>query len=257
MPNFGELNYWEKRYQEMCDTPYDWLEDYDTLKPIIEDVIKNLTTENVIINNLSNNFQSSHSGLNFLMLGCGNSELSDRLNKSMSFKNIYNIDFSNNVIRQMKERYPSLFWEVMDAKELKYSNSFFDVVIDKATMDTFICGENWHQNVAMMLKEVQRVLKNSGVYLMISYGSPDTRMIHLEREHLGFDISVKVLKSSLVDPKTDQLHEKVHYAYICKKRHGADQISSENFLSVYMDLGQENFLIEEEMEEQGEEILFN
>ena len=42
MPNFGELNYWEKRYQEMCDTPYDWLEDYDTLKPIIEDVIKNL-----------------------------------------------------------------------------------------------------------------------------------------------------------------------------------------------------------------------
>jgi ubiquinone/menaquinone biosynthesis C-methylase UbiE len=257
MPNFGELIYWEKRYQEMSDMTYDWLEDYDSLKHILEDTIKNLTTENVIKNNLSNNFQCIETSLNFLMLGCGNSELSDKLNKAMNFKNIYNIDLSNNVIRQMKDRYPSMFWEVMDARELRYSNSFFDVVIDKATMDTLLCGESSNKNVAIMLKEVQRLLKNSGVYILISYGSPDTRMIHLQREHLGFEISTKILKSSFLDPKSDQLHEKVHYVYICKKRQGADLISSENFSKVLLELEQINLLIEEDLEELGEDMPFN
>jgi EEF1A lysine methyltransferase 4 len=257
MPNFGDLNYWEKRYQEMSDVTYDWLEDFDSLKPILEEVIKNLSTENAIKNNLSNNNQSSQSGVNLLMLGCGNSELSDRLNKVMSLKNIFNIDLSNNVIRQMKDRYQNMSWEVMDGKELRYNNSFFDVVIDKATMDTFLCGENSHQNVAIMLKEVQRVLRTSGVYILISYGNPESRMIHLQREHLAFEISVKVLKSSFVEPRTEQLHEKVHYVYICKKRQGADQISSENFPSVFLELGQGDLLIEEELDEQGEEMPYN
>ncbi len=30
----------------------------------------------------------------------------------------------------------------------------------------------------MMIKEVQRVLKTGGIYLVISYGNPMSRMIH-------------------------------------------------------------------------------
>jgi hypothetical protein len=42
----------------------------------------------------------------------------------------------------------------MDARELKYGNGEFDVVIDKSTLDAILCGENQSTDVAKMLNEV-------------------------------------------------------------------------------------------------------
>ena len=38
MPNYGDLNYWIQRYTEQEGTTFDWLEDYDTIKPILEEI---------------------------------------------------------------------------------------------------------------------------------------------------------------------------------------------------------------------------
>ena len=77
--------------------------------------------------------------------------------------------------------------DVGDVRDIKFENNFFDLAIDKSTIDALLCGDNSFLNVAIMTKEVQRVLKCGGVYMIISYGAPDNRLIHLVR-HLFIKI---------------------------------------------------------------------
>jgi len=77
-------------------------------------------------------------------------------------------------------------YEVMDVRDIKYPDGYFDAAIDKSTIDALLCGDNAYVNVAMMMKEVQRVLKPGGHYIAISYGKPESRAYHFEREHLSF-----------------------------------------------------------------------
>jgi ubiquinone/menaquinone biosynthesis C-methylase UbiE len=50
-----------------------------------------------------------------------------------------------------------------------------------ALFDAFLCSENNLKDVEAYLKEVSRVLKTGGVYIMISHGQPEKRMMHLEK----------------------------------------------------------------------------
>jgi len=121
------------------------------------------------------------------------------------YENIYNMDISEVVIDQMKERYSSrenMVWEVMDAREMDYKDETFDIVIDKSTIDALLCGENAFLNVAKMTKEVQRVLKKGACYFVISYGRPEGRLLHFERAHLDFNVKQYVLYPT--DCKTPQ-----------------------------------------------------
>jgi ubiquinone/menaquinone biosynthesis C-methylase UbiE len=82
----------------------------------------------------------------------------------------------------------------MDVRDLKYDDGFFDVAVDKSTIDALLCGDRSFLNVAIMTKEIQRVLKAGGIYMIISYGQPENRVFHLEREHLSLDISIYTIK---------------------------------------------------------------
>jgi len=79
-------------------------------------------------------------------------------------------------------------WEVMDVRDLKYPDEFFDVILDKSTIDAMLCGTCAYLNVAVMMKECQRVLKTGGYYIAISYGTPENREFHFTRNHLDFEI---------------------------------------------------------------------
>jgi 2-polyprenyl-3-methyl-5-hydroxy-6-metoxy-1,4-benzoquinol methylase len=76
-------------------------------------------------------------GARVLMLGCGNSLLSEVLYDA-GYTNIVNIDYSAVVIEQMKARHaesrPKMSWLEMDVTDLKFEDEF-DAVIDKATME--------------------------------------------------------------------------------------------------------------------------
>lgn len=76
----------------------------------------------------------------------------------------------------------------MDCRCLTFGKGEFDLIIDKSTIDSLLCGNHAFKNVARMLKEVQRVLKVGGVYIALSYSTPDRRLLHLKRSHLGFDV---------------------------------------------------------------------
>lgn len=84
MPNYGDPIYWEDRYNEQNSTTFDWLEDFETLKPIIDE------------------FKLDKS-CKILNLGCGNSEFCENMHDD-GYENIYNIDICDNVINFMKDR---------------------------------------------------------------------------------------------------------------------------------------------------------
>jgi len=137
----------------------------------------------------------------------------------------------------------------MDARDLKYQDGTFDLAIDKSTIDAVLCGEKSFVNVAIMIREIQRVLKVGGIYMIISYGPPENRLFHLEREHLSLDISIYTIKKDYEIEEDPEKFEKTHYVYICRKKPEADEASSENFNKVI-----ERLYIEEKIEEDLYEI---
>jgi len=85
MPNYGDQKYWEDRYKSQNGNTFDWLEDYETLKDLI-DYLKLDKCESRILN-----------------LGCGNAELEEKMYID-GYKNIFNIDIAENVINFKQKR---------------------------------------------------------------------------------------------------------------------------------------------------------
>ena len=212
MPNYGDADYWEKRYEDQKGKTFDWLEDYESLKRIIEGLVSK--------------------SARVLVLGCGNAELGEDMYNDGYF-NISNIDISAVVIQQMKDRNlekPEMTWDVMDVRDLKFPTQSFDIAIDKSTIDALLCGEDAYVNVAKMTREVQRVLKVGGYYMVISYGVPETRLDHFGWKFLHWDVSHQILNEGTENP---------HYVYICHKKEGADNLPQEYWDEVIESLTEE------------------
>ena len=229
MPNYGDVKYWEERYKNSEYPTFDWLENYQTLKEII-------TSLNI----------SKESG-KILNLGCGNSEFSENMYDD-GYHNIKNIDISHNVINLMKERSknrPEMTYEVMDVRDLKFEDNYFDLAIDKSTIDALLCGDDAFINVAKMIKEVQRVLKVGGYYMMISYGTPDNRVLHLNRKFEKFKVEILKIEKDFVE---EEGYDNYHYIYLCQKLEGADEVSKQYFNEILEELIQQQKLENEEEE---------
>ena len=89
------------------------------------------------------------------------------------YTDIINIDISQSCIENMKSRNeqkrPQMKWDVMDVCDMsQFEDETFDIVIDKSTIDSILCTRQGNLNVAIMLKECQRVLKTGGSYVAIS-----------------------------------------------------------------------------------------
>jgi len=133
-------------------------------------------------------------------------------------------------------------YEIMDALDMKYTDGFFDVVIDKSTIDAILCGDDSFLNVARMMKEVQRVLKVGGHYMVISYGLPENRILHFEREHISWNLKYFAIE------KKENDNAGTHYCYIAQKNPDADAKCKSNWFYV------EKYLI---LEEEREKLLEN
>ena len=124
-----------------------------------------------------------------LNLGCGNAIICEQMYDE-GYTNITNNDISPFCIEQMAKRNektrPKMKWDVMDCTDMTYGDNTFDLIIDKSTIDAILCGDNADLMVAKMLKECQRVLKEGGYYVAISYGLPSKRLLHFKRDFLSF-----------------------------------------------------------------------
>jgi ubiquinone/menaquinone biosynthesis C-methylase UbiE len=218
MPNYGDPNYWNERYAQCDGSMFDWLEDFSSLKGLLDQFIK------------------PH--FKILVIGCGNANFSEDLYDA-GYHHVWNIDISQVVIEQMKKRNQKregMHYEIMDACNLKYPDNFFDVAIDKSTIDAILCGDNAFLNTAIMLKEAQRVLReDGGTYIAISYGKPSTRSLHFQRPFLSWSLKEFIL--SPVDAQNEEdKEEKSHYIYVCTKQHDWQKVYQENFEPVILQL---------------------
>jgi ubiquinone/menaquinone biosynthesis C-methylase UbiE len=216
---FSLDEYWSERYLKEKNQHFEWLDNYSSLKTLINTL---LTEKDGKI----------------LMLGCGNSKLSEEMYLD-GYKNICNIDRCGIVISQMFNRNiekPEMSWEVMDCTKLTYESNTFDYLIDKCTLDTLLCSKNPFMMAAWTVNEVQRVLKPGGYFLCISFGSPKERMNHFQKPHLSFGIEYCPMIASFPTEEAmmeyfgnDNVDDPVYNVYVCCKLDDADAKFQKNW----------------------------
>jgi len=109
-----------------------------------------------------------------LVVGCGNSELSEQMYDLGLCEDVVNIDISDAVVRQMRERSgskrPKMSYLVMDVLQMDFPDGHFQVVLDKGTLDAVLADEEEATlaKVDKMFAEISRVLQVGGRYLCVS-----------------------------------------------------------------------------------------
>ncbi|XP_031738181.1 EEF1A lysine methyltransferase 4 isoform X2 [Cucumis sativus] len=178
--------------------PFDWYQKYHSLAPLV------------------NLYVSRHHRT--LAVGCGNSAFSEGMVDD-GYEDVVNVDISSVVIEAMQKKYCNL-------PQLK------------CTLDSLLCGNNSRENATRMLEEVWRVLKENGVYILVTYGAPTYRLSLLKRTFSLIKLHVidKFVSEKRTDPpKWDLLkpvpfdndvrtletmlgqNPDIHYVYICTK----------------------------------------
>ena len=119
-----------------------------------------------------------------------------------------------------KAKFPKMAFKVMNALDMKeFLTGTFNIVIDKGTLDSVLCGDNSESNAQKMISEVFRILAPGGYYFCISYGDAEHRKKHFETQAWGKLTVEKIIKpatssTSNVDEKDPKNY---HYIYIMNK----------------------------------------
>ncbi|KAI9556384.1 hypothetical protein GHT06_018958 [Daphnia sinensis] len=174
--DYASVAYWNERYG--TEESFEWCKSYAAFKDLIRKEVQ--PTDRI------------------LMLGCGNSSLSEDMYRD-GFHRITNVDYSSVVVENMKNRSSearSMQWLVMDIKDLKFESGSFDVVIEKATLDALLVAERdpWRlsENGRILMDEiliqVSNVLSSNGRFISITFAQPHFRKRLYAREQYGWNI---------------------------------------------------------------------
>eukprot|EP00826_Nyctotherus_ovalis_P012747 TRINITY_DN13395_c0_g2_i4.p1 TRINITY_DN13395_c0_g2~~TRINITY_DN13395_c0_g2_i4.p1 ORF type:complete len:220 (-),score=48.89 TRINITY_DN13395_c0_g2_i4:96-755(-) len=215
MVHYTKLEYWEDRYKKEPD-PFDWYQRYQGIKDCLVQYIK---PSDRILN-----------------IGCGNSRLTEEMYKD-GFCNSVNVDLCETVIKQMQERCredcPEAKFIVMDIMKMDFESKSFDVVLDKATLDSFMCGETATTSIEAALNEVHRVLTDTGTFICISYGLPQDREGFFKGGGWSWKIFWEKVPKPSISPAIGGLKDGLqdqksfHYVYVLKKQPGVEQVKGE------------------------------
>lgn len=184
--DYTSKEYWDKRYSSN-ETSYDWYSDiwellfnrtmdYNTFKVFdIDRFVKR--TDLILFPGCGNSCQSTSFYL--LLVMCRDMYID-------GYHHITAFDYSETVINRCIERdkecsslrcSPIVFvWtvdEIMDCFKMTYPPSSFDVVIDKSTLDTFLCSEDLFNRIPEYLSGIANVLKQNGKLMLISINPPE------------------------------------------------------------------------------------
>ena len=90
----------------------------------------------------------------------------------------------------------------------------------QGTLDSILCGEGSTANAGKCCSEMSRVLKPGGVFMAVSYGTPENRLSYLEHEEYHWTVQVHTIAkptvsaTAVADAKDAS---SVHYVYVCSK----------------------------------------
>ena len=105
----------------------------------------------------------------------------------------------------------------MNCTALEFPDESFDVVVDKGTMDSVLCGEGSTSNVGKALSECTRVLKPNGIFVCMSYGIPDNRLSYFDNEAYHWTVQVHTVPKPTVSASAVQDSNDANSVhYICE-----------------------------------------
>ncbi|KJP86897.1 hypothetical protein AK88_03406 [Plasmodium fragile] len=198
--SYGNISYWDERYTNE-EEQFDWHQKWCSVKHIFSEL--NVRNDAKILN-----------------IGCGTSRFSEEMLDN-GYTDITNIDASAVCINKMKELYkdkPNLKYILMNVCDMKgFKNAGFDLIVDKACLDSVVCSEDSLKNVEEMLSEVSRVLKPEGVFVVISHAQPTYRLGYLQKPDYKWNVAVKTVNRPMLGIVAPPVDDSLHYVYICKK----------------------------------------
>ncbi|KAF2626034.1 hypothetical protein BU25DRAFT_345099 [Macroventuria anomochaeta] len=166
----GYASFWDERYSKAGDSTeptHEWFRDFASLEPFFE---RHLFATRM-----------PETKPKILHLGSGDSTVPYDLLKR-GYDNQLCLDFSAVVVDLMKSRHEAergVTFQVGDVRDMKdVESGSIDVAFDKGTLDAMIFGSPWSppeetlENSGKYMREVQRVLKEDGFFLYITYRQP-------------------------------------------------------------------------------------
>ncbi|XP_076093580.1 eEF1A lysine and N-terminal methyltransferase-like [Mytilus galloprovincialis] len=150
---FHSPEYWDNFFKKRGTKAFEWYGEYPELCGVLHKYIKPKDK--------------------LLVVGCGNSVISENL-YDVGYHGIVNIDISDIVIRQMidknQSKRPDMKFLKKDVKQMDFEDGEFGVVFDKGTLDALMVDETESvvADIDAMFKEIGRVLKQGGRYIIIT-----------------------------------------------------------------------------------------
>jgi len=100
------------------------------------------------------------------------------------YNDILGVDLSRVAIEIMKQRckdIPEISFLQGTMVDTDQPAHIFHAVIDKACFDSIICNGVGTTSIRQYLFEIDRLLVTDGVYIVISHGNPEQRLVYLEQ----------------------------------------------------------------------------
>lgn len=171
--------------------PFEWLTNASSLKPLLDE-----------INNHGTRTKRA------LHVGCGSSTVGEYLIHELAYDQVVNLDKDEEILQQMESRWhrqnPNdderlVFCKVDLIKdEIPYPPGYFDVVVDKSTLDCTLCSDE--ATAALLCQVYQSLNSQHGAYIVISFHHVDL-LLPLLRDCPGtdWDVSHTVIRREVED----------------------------------------------------------
>ena len=164
---YSSAEYWEQRFK--TEPEYEWFKGYEAFRKLVEREVPRTAR--------------------ILVLGCGNSLMSEDMHLLSGYTHIQSTDLSAVVVERMQRRAqekqlpPSLAWSVADMTALPFEDGTFDAVVEKGSLDCFltVVRDPWRVEepvaalIQSVLRESHRVLKPDGCLISITFSAPHFR----------------------------------------------------------------------------------
>ncbi|EPY41376.1 hypothetical protein AGDE_02548 [Angomonas deanei] len=92
----------------------------------------------------------------------------------------------------------------------------FDFILDKGLVDSILGGNNSFHNLYVLNKNISRLMKKGGRYIVVSYGAPETRIDHFRRKKLNFEVEHKSVEKPMFS-SSDSSPTGHYHVYIMTK----------------------------------------
>ncbi|XP_029563311.1 eEF1A lysine and N-terminal methyltransferase isoform X2 [Salmo trutta] len=181
---FSSAEYWERFFKKRGEKAFEWYGDYNKLCGVLHKYIK--PRDKVLV------------------VGCGNSELSEQL-YDVGYRHLTNIDISETVVNHMNQKNakqrPDLTFQTVDATQTPYEDGSYQAALDKGTLDAMASQEEGAL-AGRMLAEVGRVLGIGGRYVCVTLAQES--VIKLAVEHF-IQVGWAVRLHCLADPESQEV----------------------------------------------------